>query len=269
MNLTSASRTSGRFWCQTVGRSPRHCPTVRAPTGVGTWSGWPDQPRRLVKTCTLPFGCCRAIRTRHGLSVNLHLSHVGPPSSALLGDDSGCRRAHQQVCCHPTVQKTRPAQDRGRRAWTLAGVQHLTVICGGRTQVLTELMRLRAWPRRRREGFTTGCVTGVVPARRSTIATKVLDPDAAASVARSALTPSRKASAAVGATAARLRTSVSPGARGCSTWIVAPPRCWRRRVRCGGGVEWNAVYFMARCRVSFASTLAGMRGQQSRGRADG
>ena len=37
----------------------------------------------------------------------------------------------------------------------------------------------------------------------------------------------------------------------------------------GGGVEWSAVYFMARCRVSFASTLAGMWGQQSRGRADG
>src|SRR5215207_8919562 len=54
----------------------------------------------------------------------------------------------------------------------------------------------------------------------------------------------------LGATHARLAWSVSPGAKGCSTWIVAPRRCWRRRVRCGGGVEWSAVYLMARCRVS-------------------
>src|SRR5829696_1641509 len=78
----------------------------------------------------------------------------------------------------------------------------------------------------------------------------------------------------LGATHARLAWSVSPGATGCSTWIVAlDSRAAKMLASTRAVWRWcrveRRVPYGSLPRLSFASTFAGMRGQQSRGRADG
>jgi hypothetical protein len=141
-----------RHWEGETAKS-RHSGRCDAALYVACWHGGVREPLRLlcgdpVGACTLPLRCWAGVT--YPSRSRREVAH-GPCWS-------GCREERSAGSSSPSVGLSATS----RRA---------TVVGGGRTRVLNELMRLRACASAEARGRDDWVRDGVVPDRRSTIAT--------------------------------------------------------------------------------------------------